>query len=374
VPTTHTPTSDAARINLILSKVDSIPPLSNVAARLLNMTSARDADMGQVVKIIESDPAFSTTLLGLCRRSDKALGDRVTTVRRAILMLGFDTVKSAALSLSVYKLISERDEPARRALDSRLADDSPDDSGAIIHQGPPAFDRPAFWKHSIAVACASELIADMHPRLKVLGAEAFLGGLLHGVGKLVMESVLPHAYDSVLRLAAQRCCNSATVEREMLGLDYLLVGHRAAEHWGLPPAVAAAALLHNAEPQTRSEGSGEHTAMVAIVSAAKVICRWLHLGWSGDFGPPARPERVWIDAKLDRTIVERTGLGAGRGFYERLYSAAADRFAVLDLTPQTAAGVMLESIERANACLTHVSARIEYSGVEKARAANKSAA
>src|SRR3954467_13367358 len=97
--------SPAAQIEAILREVESLPTLSPVATRLLQIAGVEDADLDALVEIIESDPALSARLLGLCRRADKGLGDRITTVRRAVVMLGLEAVQAAALSVSVYDVM-----------------------------------------------------------------------------------------------------------------------------------------------------------------------------------------------------------------------------------------------------------------------------
>jgi hypothetical protein len=88
---------DASQIETLLRGIQSLPTLSPVATRLLHIAGMEDADLDALVEIIESDPALSARLLGLCRRADKGLGDRITTVRRAVVMLGLDAVQAAAL-------------------------------------------------------------------------------------------------------------------------------------------------------------------------------------------------------------------------------------------------------------------------------------
>ena len=84
------------QVELILERVDTLPTLSPVAARLLKLGSSDQVDIADVIKIIETDPAMSTRIIGLCRRADRGLGDRVTTVKRAVLMLGLEPVRSVA--------------------------------------------------------------------------------------------------------------------------------------------------------------------------------------------------------------------------------------------------------------------------------------
>ena len=225
-PASTTPDQARARqVEVILERVRTLPTLSPVAARLLSIGTIDEVLITDVVKIIETDPALSARILGLCRRADKGLGDRITTVKRAVLMLGIEAVRSAALSVSVYDLMTGEDEQASQALDDTFANEHADNARRNDPGGPEeglatTFDRKGFWKHSIAVACAAELIAQVNPKLRVVPEEAFLAGLLHDVGKLVLDLVLPRSYERVLAVAHRRKCDSDSVERLVLGLDH----------------------------------------------------------------------------------------------------------------------------------------------------------
>src|SRR3954463_5251773 len=124
-PATNTIDSARARqVELILERVETLPTLSPVAARLLSIGTVDEVLITDIVKIIESDPALSTRILGICRKADRGLGDRITTVKRAVLMLGIESVRAAALSVSVYDLMSKDDETARKELDARVASEN----------------------------------------------------------------------------------------------------------------------------------------------------------------------------------------------------------------------------------------------------------
>ncbi|MBL0920664.1 MAG: HDOD domain-containing protein, partial [Phycisphaerales bacterium] len=135
-----------SRVELILEQLDALPTLPSVASRLLRLSSAADADFRQIVTMIESDPALTSKLLGLCRRADKRTAEDVATVDRAVVLLGFEAVRAAALSVNVYELLA--DPPGHDV-------DDPESSGR-------ALDRNAFWRFSIATACAAELLAQEH--------------------------------------------------------------------------------------------------------------------------------------------------------------------------------------------------------------------
>ncbi|MFO0833033.1 MAG: HDOD domain-containing protein [Phycisphaerales bacterium] len=334
----------ARQVELILERVDAIPTLSPIAARVLKLGSASDVEMDALARVIETDPALTVRILGMCRRSDKGLGDRITSVKRAVVMLGLEAVRSAVLAVSVYDLLA-KDERAQRA-DRSLAGE-----GA----GPGGFDRTGFWKHSVAVACAGELIAAEHRQLKVLPEEAFLAGLLHGVGRIILSSVLPRAYDGVQRLAERRGIASAGLEHEMLGIDHHSAGRRVAAHWGLPTAIQDVIWLHD-QPKA-AVADGAHARLVLLVTAARTLCRRLCLGQSGDFGPCAALETVWADA----------GVGAEpQAIAAKLHGAVALRLGLLGIDAGTTPELMLDSLATA----THQLAKTTATLHERARLAS----
>jgi signal transduction histidine kinase/HD-like signal output (HDOD) protein len=352
---TATPSSaDAARarqVELILERVETLPTLSPVAARLLSIGTIDEVLIADVVKIIESDPALSTRILGLCRKADRGLGDRITSVKRAVLMLGIESVRSAALSVSVYDLMSKEDEAARKELDAQMAGEAgPDEAGRGAHEpSQPTFDRKGFWKHSIAVACAAELIAASHLKLRVLPEEAFLAGLLHDVGRLVLELVLPKAYERVVQLAQRRGCDCAPVERAVLGLDHHTAGRRVAEHWGLPGPIQSVIWMHSQPVAALPDSTDKN--LIGVITVAKAICRRLHLGWSGDFGQSTDPDRLWLEMGL-----KPAGPSSIAG---PLHAAIADRLKVLGLDDTSPPGLLLESLANANKQLSDLNSALQ---------------
>lgn len=336
----------ARQVELILERVRALPTLSPVAARLLSIGTVDEVLIADVVKIIESDPALSARILGLCRKADRGLGDRITTVKRAVLMLGIEAVRAAALSVSVYDLMTSEDEAARAALDTAVAKEHGHNPA---RPGERRFDRRGFWKHSIAVACAAELIAQVNPKLRVIPEEAFLAGLLHDIGKLVLELVLPRSYDRVLEVAHRRGCESSAIERHVLGLDHHTAGRRIAEHWGLPEPIQHLVWLHGQPPAALPDTPDR--ALIGAVTVAKAVCRRLHLGWSGDFGPAPDADRLWAEMGLK--------VGGVSLIAEPLHNAVADRLKILGLDDTTPPSLLLEGLSNANRQLSDLNIALQ---------------
>ncbi|MEQ8769119.1 MAG: HDOD domain-containing protein [Phycisphaerales bacterium] len=334
-----TPTPRTRRIELILHQVGRLPTLSPVATRLMHVAGADDADLDEIIGLIEADPALTAMVLGLVRRAEHGLGDKIETVRRAVVMLGLEAVQSAVLSVSVYELMSQRGSDLDR--DEFEADEKAED-------GAPAFDHAGLWKHAVAVAVASELIARSERKLKVSPEGAFVSGLLADLGRLALDFALPRGYARVLRTAEVRQCDSAPIERELLGLDHHTAGRRVAERWDLPEAVRDVIWLHGQPFAGLPDVKWK--IEVGVVTLAKAWVRGLHLGWSGDFGePPTLAEASeGLDIKPER-IEELSNA---------LIGGVADRCKLLGLDSRAEPGILLDSVSRANEQLSVLNERL----------------
>lgn len=307
------PDQDAQKLEAILAGIDRLPTLPSVATRLLSVSSEEDVDLDEIIHLIESDPAMSTTILRMCRTADKGLGDRITTVRRAVIMLGLETVQVAALSVHVFAQLQSDD-----------------------HEG--AFDYNGFWVHSLTVASGAEAIARAHPSLGVSPEEAYLGGLLHDLGKVALDLILPKAYERVLEMGSKKRCALCLIERSMLNIDHHTAGKRLAEHWGLPEAIRDAIWLNDQPPE--SVPNGPSKALVTLITLAESWSRDLHLGWCGDFGDPLDPHDIALR------------LGIGPDFFKNntagVIESVAQRGEILGLGEHTNQNLLIESLTGAN--------------------------
>lgn len=341
--------STARRIELILEQIESLPTLSSVAARLMRASSSSDVDFKEIIALIESDPTLTARLLALCRRVGSAAVDDISTVERAVVYLGFEAVRAAALSVHVYDLMAA---PPGRELDSAASADAraPD---------APAFDRRAFWRRSIAVACAAEALAHEHRSDNRVPqpTEAFACGLLHNIGALALEYILPRSFARVLELADRTQRDLTDVERAVIGLDHYTAGRRLAEHWGLPRVMSDVIFMH-AMPYD-SLPDVPHRKSIAIVGLASALARRLHLGSCGDFAAPADPMAVCRAAGFDADALERV---------ERsLHENVAARARTLGLDEPGSDQLLLESIAQAN----HQLGRMRASLVDRDKLAQR---
>ena len=259
------------RLEMILRQVDSLPTLPAVAVQVLQVAGSEAASVKDVCRTIEADPGLAARILRLTHRADSGISGDVTTLDRAIVLLGFDAVRCAVLAVSVYATFG----PAG------------DDAAAFATN---------YWKHSVAVGSCAELLAvelaaNWGRDAGVQPGEAFLAGLLHDIGKLALDLTVPKSFAKVIEAADLLRGNIADVERSILGVDHQVVGKRLAELWQLPAVLRDAIWLHGQLPQALPS-SVRNVRLVNLVTLADLLVREQHLGYSGNYQFPVTRQQL----------------------------------------------------------------------------------
>jgi putative nucleotidyltransferase with HDIG domain len=300
------------RVELILQQLEELPTLPAVAVRVLEMTSQDGSSAEQVGKLISSDPALSARILQLLHRAETGAGGKITSVERAVVMLGFDSVRNAVLAISVFETFS-----------------------AAGHPSDALFNREEFWKHCIAVACCAELLAAAsNPSDRGIASAAFICGLLHDIGKIALDAILPKSYSRVIEASDLLRGNIADVERSVIGIDHMIVGKRLAERWRLPATIRDCIWLHGQLPRALP-ATVQQPRVVNLVCLADDLVRGLHLGYSGNY-TFLRPREQLLEAagvtaeqadNVLRQLIEHVeqrakALGLGQASSAELYQKA----------------------------------------------------
>ena len=344
------------RTDLILREIDALPTLPAVATRLLTLTAGTDASADEVVKLIEADPPLTAKVLSLCTGADFGV-EHVETVTEAVVLLGFDAVRNAVLSVKVMDFFeSEAAEgagdqgPGIRTETTQAAENA---SRPGLNAGPrtptPALDRKGLWLHSVAVAIVAESIARSTKAADLPPDEAFVCGLLHDIGKLALDHVLPKGYGRVVELARTHQRDIAEFERKILGLDHHAAGERLATLWGLPLRLRDCISLHGSPPRTLPDA--EHRRMIGLIRLADLLVRRQHVGYSGNHLLSGDPSRLAASLELHPQPVAEASI--------TLFDHLQSRGQALGLHDAPAGKLRLEAMEQANAALGAANASLE---------------
>lgn len=304
------------RVELILQQLEELPTLPAVALKVLEVTGSDTSSADDVVKLVTTDQALTTRVLQLVHRADVGVRGEVNTVDRAVLLLGFAAVRSAVLAISIFETF--RPEQAEEG----------------VH-----FSREEFWKHCVAVASCAELLAGELQNTwgkdgGVDPSEAFVCGLLHDIGKVALDAVLPKSFSRVVEAADLLRGNIADLERAVIGLDHMVVGKRLAEKWQLPAIVRDCIWLHGQLPQALP-ATVRNPRLVNIITLADLLVREQHLGYSGNYVFPMGRQmlteatgltREQVDAVLQKLVhhiePRAASLGLGQASSSQLYHHA----------------------------------------------------
>jgi putative nucleotidyltransferase with HDIG domain len=210
-------------LDQLLEHAEALPSLPEVVAYLIRALRDDNANLEKLAQHINSDPAIAARLLAAANSASAGLSKRVHSTAQAFLLLGADRVIHIILASS---LIYRYDEHA---------------SGFIA---------PLFWRHSLGVAICTRAIAE---QTGIDTELAFIGGLLHDVGRLLMYTASPGHVHQALDRCQHDDIPLITAEREVFGYDHCQAGRLLASAWKLPPDLTDAIAAHHEPDEFSNE-------------------------------------------------------------------------------------------------------------------------
>ncbi len=256
---------DYQKYREIVDKAKDLPTLSSIVHRLNEMIRNPNTSAADIGHLIAQDVALAGTTLKLVNSAFYGLSQKVNSVTHAIVILGFKKVKNIALAASILNAFK-----------------TPSQTG---------FDYSGFWEHSIGTATASEILATA---LKSpYTDEAFISGLLHDQGKLILVQYFPDEFQKIRGLITGERLTMQEAEQRVLGFDHSLIGTWLAEKWKFPEHLTLAIRMHH-KPLMASQ----HSELIHLVHTADILCRALDIGNGGDPYICELNQQVWTQMNL----------------------------------------------------------------------------
>jgi HD-like signal output (HDOD) protein/signal transduction histidine kinase len=199
----------------------AVPALPQALLRLLQLADDDTTSIAEMARIVEQDPGLCARIIAAANSPGLRRGQALASIDHCLTSLGTRLIRSIATCLSLQGMFERRHETTH-------------------------VDLSAFWRHSIATAeAARELAAETgYPR----PGEAYLAGLLHDVGELLLLTALGGTYAQVLAAAADESALEA-IERERLGTHHGEVGSWLVDRWDLDLALGDAILFHHVDAE-----------------------------------------------------------------------------------------------------------------------------
>jgi putative nucleotidyltransferase with HDIG domain len=250
----------------ILDQVSTLPTIPLVIQKISEVVRDPSSDARSVARVIEDDPAIMARILKVVNSALYSSDIEIDSVSQAVARMGMVAVNNLALSTTVFSMFSENDDVA--------------------------FDRQEFWRHSICTGIASCVIqnrAKSALKTRHLPETLRLAGLLHDIGKVVMEQYLFTEFHEAVDAARKRPAPLYQVEQELVGADHAYIGAWLAKKWGLGEELVQVIRWHH-DPESASE---EHREKVILCHVANYICNQQKLGDGGDLEMPILVQHLW---------------------------------------------------------------------------------
>ncbi len=206
------------KLDTQLADLFQLRPIPAVAMKIMKACREPDVKVRQLVQMIECDTTISARILSVVNSSVYGYSREVISISQAVVVMGFKNLSELAVSIASEKVFSEGDVACEP--------------------------RQKLYEHSLGCAAISRLLANK-PEFLADAGSAFLAGMLHDVGKLILFDVAPNSYTEMQ--STGDCLNRVQQEQTLFGIDHTQLGAKFGDTWGLPPAINLAIANHHSE-------------------------------------------------------------------------------------------------------------------------------
>ena len=247
-----------------------LPGLSTTAGKVMEICNNPAASPNDLNRVISMDLVLTGQVLKLTNSAYYSLRHPISSLTRAIVMLGINTVKNLVLSFAILDhMRANRTFPV-----------------LSVHE---------FWAHSLCVGVAAKCLAAAKGIPLSDQEEFFVCGLLHDLGKIPLNNQFPEAYFQVLSLTERTQRPLFDSEGVVFGIDHAIVGGLIAEKWQLNPALIEALSFHH-RPEEARESNHQ---LVFITALADIFAQLLQMS-SG--------EKTLANNSICGYLLERVGV------------------------------------------------------------------
>ena len=260
------------RVENIIQSVTSLRPIPSNVTRILNEIEKQDVTIDILVGLIGLDQALAALVLQMSNSVSLGYSRTCSTLNEAIMLIGLGRLKTILLTSSATGMM-------KRSLNG-------------YRQG-----AGELWHHSLVTGVASEWLAQAlrYPNPE----EAYVSGLLHDIGKLLLDQVVLSNYNEIFDFVQKYQLPLWQVEEKLIGIDHAKVGGLIAEHWNFPIVLVDAIRFHHAPSLARV-----NQRLPAIVNLANFFAQDYQLTESSLLSFEIHPESLNI-LKIEKAEIEQ---------------------------------------------------------------------
>ncbi len=255
----HIDATASRNVELAINELGSLSVPPCVAVQYLSRLLPGEFSPASVTDIVECEPALAAGILSLAQRLATGPASQRHVVRLVLERLDADAVRNVLLQTKVtagFEIEFAREQPALPS-------------------------RRDLILHSLAVACVARRIAEaaelaLEPNL------AYAAGLLHDIGKLALQDIMPKSLATIAKEAEATGASLHQIEQKHLGTNHALLGKQLAQRWRLPEPITLAIWLHHRNAATLAQ-TVPGARLAVVVKAADALVRQADVSISGSF-------------------------------------------------------------------------------------------
>ncbi len=258
-------------VTRVKDSIEKMPPLSPVVHKIILVANDVTSSAQHLTDVIQLDPVLTAKVIRMVNSAYFGLPQEIKSLKQAVVMLGINTIKNVALS---------------SALMGKIA----------LKKG--VLDPEEFWKHSIGVAVASKLIAQRLGIEKKLLEEFFIAGLIHDIGKVLMNNFFPDEMKQIIEISQSKGGLIIDIEKNVLGLTHEEIGIAIGKKWNFENNLLYAVGRHHI-PVLK----GDSAVYSMVVHVADTFAKVLKVGFSGNYVIDTVDEALWQTLGMSEEIV-----------------------------------------------------------------------
>ncbi|MGA3025414.1 MAG: HDOD domain-containing protein [Bryobacteraceae bacterium] len=259
----------------ILRSLSGLPPFSPTLNRVMASLANEDVSFSSLSDLIEKDTVLAGNILKVVNSALYGRRGAVNSVRHAVALLGVNKLRNTVLGMSITRMWARVKTPG-------------------------GWSTKDFNMHSVAVAVLSDLLAQ---RTGVCYPEgAFIAGLLHDLGRLLIAIAAADEYNEIMALYAAHHRTLCDCEREVLGLDHAEVSSLALAAWNLPEPIQTAVRYHHQPDDDPTPSETGRTRLSRVVFAVDSYVNYL--------GNCVQPKSAELDEVSQQPFLQLAGNAA----------------------------------------------------------------
>ena len=263
--------------NSVVSQLKDLMPMPITMQKIVQLTRDPQTELKNLVTVIEQDQALAAKILKMANSSYYGFSKQIKTISHAVVCLGYNTIKNLVLAASTYNVLNK----------------------SIMSY---ALEKDALYMHSYAVAIGSRQIARYvgHPNPE----EVYLMGLMHDMGKVILDQCVKQQFIEVIRLFKQGNITFLDAEERVLGFNHGEIGAKVAEKWNMSEDLIETIQHHHHPDRAKSSNIAVHMVHVANM----IVCMMgIGLGYDGlnyDFCQESMTRLNLTEADFERFMVQ----------------------------------------------------------------------